>query len=151
MGGQAGDGMAGAGGAAPGLGPLVVINEVWSDGVVPQFPDSLELHNFGDEAADLSGWYFTDENPGNRYTFPAGTTLLPGAFIAVIQVVPGGTGGMTFGFNMTDAAFLYDSGDNAIDELDFSEHQDAGGRCPDGSGPFENGLVPTRGLANACN
>ena len=46
--------------------------------------DWVELHNAGDEAADLSGWGLSDKksNP-YKWTFPSGTVLAPGAYLLV--------------------------------------------------------------------
>lgn len=51
----------------------VVISEIHYD-PTPKTDRSefLELHNTGDAAVDLSGWYFSD---GVSYTFPAGSSL----------------------------------------------------------------------------
>ena len=140
-GGEAGAGAGGEGGAG-GIGPFVVINEVQSTGDTPDF---VEFYNAGDAVADLTGWYFTDDTP-NTYAFPSGTTLAPGAFLAVQQA----NGGMDFGLNGTDGVFFYDPSNVLMDEWDYDVHQDTGGRCPDGTGDFENGLDATLAAANAC-
>jgi hypothetical protein len=144
-GGQAGDGMGGAGGeGGAGVGPIVVVNEVRTTG---DGPDFVELYNMGDAVADLSDWSFEDQDTPdpNVYTFPAGTTLAPGAFLGVTETT------FDFGLGSNDAVFLFDANGTAIDEYDWSVHQNTGGRCPDGSGPFELGLAPTLGAANDCD
>ena len=59
----------------------VVINEIHYDPNVDyEAVEFLELTNAGDAAMDLSGAKFTD---GVDYTFPAGTSLAPGAYLVV--------------------------------------------------------------------
>ena len=46
--------------------------------------DWLELQNLGDETADISGLHLTDDEDNlNKWTFPAGTTILPNQFLLV--------------------------------------------------------------------
>lgn len=64
---------------------VVRINEVLASNtqisVGGVFPDIIELHNAGTVAANLSGWGLTDNSSlPYKYTFPAGTTLAPGAY-----------------------------------------------------------------------
>ncbi|MCB0074104.1 MAG: lamin tail domain-containing protein, partial [Caldilineaceae bacterium] len=47
------------------------------------YPDWIELYNVGDEAADLTGWYLTDDaNLPTKWTFPSGT-VAPGEFLTL--------------------------------------------------------------------
>jgi hypothetical protein len=63
----------------------------------------------------------------------------------------GGAGASgTFGLGSTDSVVLYDVDDNVIDEHTWTVAQTTGGRCPDGSGPFQNGQTATPGAANSC-
>ena len=133
-------GAGGEGGAPPGIGPLVVVNEVKTFGPPADF---VEFYNAGDAIADLSGWHFTDED-NNDYTFPAGTTLAPGAFLGLPQATFG------FGLGQDDGVFLYDPLDTLMAEFDWAIGQNTAGRCPDGTGAFQSGLTATLGAANAC-
>ncbi len=48
-----------------------------------RFSDWIELHNFGTEAVDLTGWSLTDDaDDPAKWRFPD-TTLLPGAYLVV--------------------------------------------------------------------
>ena len=48
-----------------------------------EYPDWIELYNAGDEAADLTGWYLTDNQDNlTKWTFPSGT-IGPGEFLTV--------------------------------------------------------------------
>lgn len=63
--------------------PDVVINEIHyapRDKTVPE--ELIELHNTGPAAVDLGGWFFS---AGVSYTFPAGTVLEAGGYIALAQ------------------------------------------------------------------
>ncbi|MDP3069819.1 MAG: lamin tail domain-containing protein [Opitutaceae bacterium] len=68
---------------------IVRINEVLASNATTAsfgsvFPDIVELANVGNAPADLSGWGLTDNAAlPYKYTFPAGTTLAPGAFLVV--------------------------------------------------------------------
>src|SRR5207247_1547170 len=58
---------------ADGAAGNVVINEVNSVN-----PDFVEFYNTGTDPIDISGWYFSDNDPdaaNHRYTFPASTIL----------------------------------------------------------------------------
>lgn len=45
--------------------------------------DWIELHNPGDTAADLSGFSLSDNVGNDKYRFPQGSTLAPGAYAVV--------------------------------------------------------------------
>ena len=48
------------------------------------YSDWIELHNAGDAAQDMSGWYLTDSTKNlAEWQFPSGTTLAAGAFMTV--------------------------------------------------------------------
>jgi hypothetical protein len=47
-----------------------------------QEDEFIELHNAGAQAVSLEGWSFTD---GVSFTFPAGTTMAPGAYLVVAR------------------------------------------------------------------
>ncbi|GGH37997.1 lamin tail domain-containing protein [Microbacterium album] len=125
----------------------VRINEVESQNGQPG--DWIELVNVGATVADLGGLTVTDNNPANRYTIPAGTTLAPGAYLVLDEVVAG-AGHFDFGLGGNDAVRLLD-GDVVIDEFAWTSHAATTyGRCPDGTGAFETTLEPTKGAANRC-
>lgn len=88
--------------------PAVRINEVLARNVAAvnhngTFPDIVELHNEGTAAVDLSGMRLTDDptNP-NKYSFPSGTTLAAGAYLALYANDPDGTPGIHLGFGLND-------------------------------------------------
>ncbi len=69
--------------AAAGAGASVVINELHTNpDIKTELVEFVELHNFGMEDVDLSGWSFIE---GVSYTFPDGTTLAAGGYLVVAQ------------------------------------------------------------------
>ncbi len=68
----------------------VIINE-YSASNLRQFEDNfggyedwIELYNAGASDADLGGWWLSDDDTNvQKWAFPAGTTLAPGAFLVV--------------------------------------------------------------------
>ena len=63
--------------------PRVVINEIHYDPEPKtEHVEFIELYNAGDEPADLAGWQF---NNGIDYTFAAGVTLEPQAFLVITE------------------------------------------------------------------
>ena len=47
--------------------------------------DWVEIYNNGNYEVDLDGFYFTDEDPEHRYTFPANSSIGPGEYILLVQ------------------------------------------------------------------
>ncbi len=127
---------------APG-GLAVVINEVSSSG-----DDPIELYNAGAEAVALAGWHLTDargDDSVERYTFPAGVTLEPGAFLVLHKGQD-----HTFGLGADDAVVIYND-EGIVDLADWSAG-DAGVsfcRVPDGVGALAPCAAATPGAANA--
>lgn len=59
----------------------IVVNEVLTHTDLP-FKDAIELYNPTSEAADLSGWYLTDElATPEKFKLPAGTTIQPNSYL----------------------------------------------------------------------
>jgi hypothetical protein len=148
MGGAATGGM----GGAP-IGP-VVLNEVAADGN-PE--DWIELKNVSNSPVDISGWYFTDDDPTHIYVFPAGTEIAAGEYLTVDRAGEGGAGGagpdeFDFGFsNDGDEAHLYDDGDVELDSTTWAVpivDPATWARSPDGSGDFALSAQGTKGAAN---
>lgn len=66
-----------------GLRAEIVINEIHYNSRPNDARDEfIELHNTGEEAVDLSGWFFND---GVDFTFPAGSEIEAGGFVVVSQ------------------------------------------------------------------
>lgn len=61
--------------------PVVWINEALTH-TDPPLVDSIELHNPGPAAADLGGWFLTDDfSQPRKFVIPAGTTAPAGGFL----------------------------------------------------------------------
>ena len=108
---------------APAAPALVRINEVESNGGTPG--DWVELINVGGTTADLSGMLFAD-NSTARYTIPAGTTLAPGAYLVLNELI-GGVGNFTFGLGTADSARLFQpDGTTIVDSTMLDSARDGG-------------------------
>src|SRR5688500_11990534 len=125
------------------------VNEVESNG---DTADWIELTNVGDEAVDIGGWVLKDNDETHTYVVSAGTTVAPGAFVAV-DVDRGARNG-SFGLGASDSArvFLPD-GSTLVDAHTWSGAHAATtfGRCPDGSGSFRTTTASTKAAANNCS
>ena len=75
--------MGGAPGAADPVStvPVVVVNELFTSAVAPEY-DAVELFNPGSAAADVGGWYLTDDATYPwKYRIPDGTMLAAGHYL----------------------------------------------------------------------
>ncbi len=66
--------------ASPGLGSVVITELMYNPGVLNTGGEYIELYNRSGSTIQLSGWQLAG---GIEYTFPAGTTLNAGAYLAV--------------------------------------------------------------------
>ena len=115
--------------------PNVVINELHINEDDPTIhSEFIELYNASGTTKDLSGWFF---DKGINFTFPAGTTLGPGAYLvvcedtAIMQSRYGVSGAGVISWQDTvpakynslanngETVTLRDAGGNKIDEIDF--------------------------------
>ncbi|HET7541329.1 MAG TPA: lamin tail domain-containing protein [Polyangiaceae bacterium] len=144
---------AGAGGAATagsagatGSGGLIKINEVESNGGVPD--DWVELYNVGSAPINLAGYIFKDNDDTHSYVLPANTVVAPGAY----YVMDTGSAGFNFGLGAADSARLYlPDGTTLVDSYTWTAHAATTyGRCPNGSGAFATTASSTKGTANDC-
>jgi len=105
------------------------------------FPDLIELRNDGATPYDLAGLRLTD-NPSrpDKFTFPAGAVLEPGAYLVVLAENPTGLPGFHTGFSLSqngEGVYLYDAaarGGALIDGVSFGPQiaDFSIGRLPDG-------------------
>ncbi len=111
--------------------PAVRINEVFAYNSTAfnhngTFPDVIELYNEGNTTIDLSGLRLSDKltSPG-KYTFPSGTTLAAGAWLAVYANNSDGTPGIHTGFGLDqdgEGVFLFNktsAGGALLDSVEF--------------------------------
>jgi hypothetical protein len=105
----------------------IVINEIMYDPPSNQnHAEFIELYNNGAQTVDLSDWQFTD---GVNFEFPSGTTLAPGAYLAVAadkawmqSVYPGTTILGNFSGTLRNGGELVrleDAQGNLADEVDY--------------------------------
>lgn len=121
----------------------VRLNELVSTGGVPG--DWVEIVNAGQQATDLSGWVFSDDNDTHLYTLPEGSVIEAGAFLVLDEDVFG------FGLGNGDAIRLFDAAGVLVDSFTYPAHAATSyGRCPDGSGEFSLTQAVTKGGANQC-
>lgn len=120
----------------------VVINEVTSSD-----EDFVEFLNIGDEAVDLSGWWFIDDNPQDNepYVFSDGTVLLPGMYLVREKDVH-----HTFGLGRQDEVNLYNASGQLIDATAWPRDGAAVSWCriPNGVGVFQSCSTQTFGAPN---
>ncbi|WP_300594469.1 lamin tail domain-containing protein, partial [Microbacterium sp.] len=123
----------------------VRINEVDSTGADPV--DWVELTNAGSEAIDVSGYILRDNKDTSEIVIAPGTTIEPGAYLAIDVDIDGG-----FGLGAADAARLFAAdGVTLLDSTTWAEHAATSwARCPDGIGAFEVAQSVTKGQANDC-
>ena len=125
----------------------VVLNEVLAHTDLPQL-DMVELFNRGTVASDLSGCVLTDDLRTNRFRFPTGTTLAPGAFLQLDE--------RALGFRLSAAGetvwLLGADGSRVLDAVRFGAQENgvAFGRCPDGSDDWRRLESFTPGARNAA-
>jgi Lamin Tail Domain len=136
--------LTGTKGAANSCGSPVKINEVESAGGVPG--DWVELINPSSVPVDVSGYVVRDTNDTPEYVLPAGTTIAANGFLVIEEASLG------FAFDPADAVRLLGPGAGAlIDSYAWTaDATQTFGRCPDGTGVFEDTVEPTKGGQNHC-
>ncbi len=123
------------------------INEVESSGAAEVLggADWIELINVSAQPFDLTGVTVKDDDDEHAYTFADGTMLGAGELVVVTEDDLG------FGLGKTDTARVFDAAGDLVDS--FTQPAHAGvtwGRCPDGTGDFENTAAATPGELNVC-
>ena len=119
------------------------INEIEADDELGGL-DWVEFRNPTTSPVDLTGWYFTDNDPTHVETFAPGTVVPAGGFL-VIEPASFGLG--SFG----DDVALFTPRQQLADFYSWNAPAPAAstyGRCPDGTGAFGVRSPPTRGSAN---
>lgn len=148
--------------------PTLKINEVMPDNAStledPQepleFPDWIEIYNFGPFSVSLNGLHFSDdpEEP-DKYAIPSGMILLPDSYLVFFADDDGTQGPLHTNFKLSDSGEqigLYGPyGAIPIDVVTFGFQpiDTPAGRFPNAYGPFgEETLCPTPGATNhLCN
>ncbi len=124
----------------------LVINEInYNSSDLFDTGDWVEIYNNGDHVVDLDGYYFTDEDPGHRYTFPAYSSIGPGEYILLVQDIVSFSGlfpnienlygSFNFGLNGGgEQISLYDFSDQLLDRVEYDDVYPWPAE-PDGNGP----------------
>ncbi|MCF2707334.1 lamin tail domain-containing protein [Arcanobacterium haemolyticum] len=131
--------------------PDLLISEVESspDGTPDDSRDWIELHNRGSQPIDISGYTLKDNKDSHSYVFPAGTTLAPGEFVVISEIIDTTPGGhFTFGLGKEDSVRLFDEAGTLVDSVSWTSHAPTTYvRADDGS--LVASSTPTPGSANA--
>ena len=120
-------------GGSPGLPNLALppgnvrLNEVLADNVSAvinggTYPDFIELHNAGNQPANLTGWSLSNDGDPRKFVFPNGTSLAPGGFLVVWCDNATNTAGLHAGFALGrkgESLFLFDAQTNRGDAMSF--------------------------------
>ncbi len=124
----------------------LVINEInYHSSDLFNTGDWIEIFNNGGESVDLDGWYFIDEDPEHRFTFPAYSSIEPGDYIILAQdtmsfsdlfpYVQNLYGPFNFGLSGGgEEISLYDFSDRLIDRVEYDDAYPWPTE-PDGNGP----------------
>jgi hypothetical protein len=119
--------------------------------------DWIELVNLTDEPVDLFGLYLTDDfdNP-QKFAFPANTIIQPGAYLMIWADEEDTVSSFlhaNFKLSADGENLMLSDGDGLIlDSLTFGPQTPdiSWGRCPDGTGFFDELDIPTFGYENYC-
>ncbi|HEX7356227.1 MAG TPA: CotH kinase family protein, partial [Ignavibacteriaceae bacterium] len=110
----------------------IVINEInYKSAAVFDTEDWVELYNPVNDAIDMSGWKFSDDNIVNQFTFPGGSILEANDYLVLCRdtvkfklLHPGQSkilGNLNFGLSSNgDVVILKDAAENIVDEVTFS-------------------------------
>lgn len=111
----------------------IVINEVLANVEAPNL-DYVEFFNRGTQLLDISGCVLTDDPDVPKFTFPTGTTILPGGFLAIDEFLLG----FSLGANGEKIYFSNPTRTRVLDSVRFPALalNASFGRFPDGGGTF---------------
>ena len=120
--------------------------------------DFIELNNYGMEAIDIGGFYFTDDlSDSTQYQITdssaSETTIDAGGFLVIWADKDPEQGPLHVDFKLSSSGEdigIYDPNGSAIIEMSFSSQGEdtSYGRYPDGSDTWQF-MNPTPGMANA--
>lgn len=144
--------------------PTLVINELMAQNVGAiqdshgDYDDWIELHNYGDTAINVAGYFLTDD-PANsaKWQIPtddsAVTTIPAGGYLLVWADNEVEQGWLHANFKLSaggEFVALYDSEQSLLDSVTFpaQEPDVSYGRLPDGDGQWQTLSSPTPGESN---
>ena len=129
----------------------VCINEIFTASSLGGAPDWIELYNRGVTVADVGGWHLSDSaTEPQRFTFPIGTLIAPGAYLSIDETSLG------FGFDAggdDEVVLTRTGGAVGQDYLDYGPQPSntSHGRLPDGTPSWHQFAPSSRDLPNACD
>lgn len=140
----------------------ITISEVnYVSGDLYPASDWVELHNYGQNALDLTGWYITDSDATHKWVFPGSMILQSGErlvlasnltkFSAVYPNVKNVVGSFDFGLGTpSDQVKIYNSNNELMAGMEYSSE------APWPTGPFDKGMTlelkdPNLDLNNPLN
>ena len=138
----------------------LVINEInYNSSNMFDTGDWIEIYNNGNYEVDLDNYYFTDDNPEHRYTFPAYSTIGPREYILLVQDtysfitlfpnVQNVYGPFDFGLSGSgEEISLYDLSDRLLDRVEYDDVSPWPAE-PDGNGPTLELIHPDSSNENA--
>jgi hypothetical protein len=122
-----------------------------------EYEDFIELYNYGMEAMDIGGFYFTDIITGSFLyhitdSSASETTINAGGFLVIWADADPEQGPLHVDFTLSGSGEdigIYDPNGSAIIEMSFSSQGEdtSYGRYPDGAGTWQF-MNPTPGMAN---
>ena len=143
------------------VGYRLIINEIMADneGTIEdpdeagEYPDWIELYNYGTTPIDIGGMYLTDTlNTPDKWQVPANaptqTTIQPGDYLLIWADSETGQGPLHANFNLSasgEEAGLFDSTGKQIDAISFPGlgDDDSYGRYPNGGPGWQQFDSPT--------
>ncbi len=126
--------------------PSVVVNEVLTHSDAPQ-EDAIELHNYGSNEVDLSGWFLSDSsNNLKKYRIPDGTKISPNGYLVFYEkslLLDNGINGFSLSSSRGDEVWLTEADGSGnllrfVDKVSFgaSANGVTFGRYPNAIGSF---------------
>ncbi|MEA4998226.1 MAG: lamin tail domain-containing protein [Candidatus Limiplasma sp.] len=119
-----------------------------------QFSDWIEIVNQGSEPIDLSGMCLSDkEDKLDKYTFPAGTKLEPGAYLLLFasglknDLLPDERH-VPFKLSAAEEAVYLSKDGEVLDAITFTEQESDVSLALDQDGTMKLTITPTPGWAN---
>jgi len=136
---------------------FMAANQNCCDDGTGEYEDFIELYNYGMEAMDIGGFYFTDIITGSFLyhitdSSASETTINAGGFLVIWADADPEQGPLHVDFTLSGSGEdigIYDPNGSAIIEMSFSSQGEdtSYGRYPDGAGTWQF-MNPTPGMAN---
>ncbi|WP_062077397.1 lamin tail domain-containing protein [Demequina globuliformis] len=131
------------------LSTTLAINEVESNG---DDTDWIEVANLTDEDIDISGYAIKDNDDSRPDLVPNGSVVPAHGLLVLDELTTTNPYGFDFGLGDGDAARLYNQDGDLVAKYTWDAHAAVSwARCPDGTGPWSDATVSTKGEPNDCS